>query len=380
MNTTLQLLEVGQSVWYDNIQRGLLRNGELAGMIARGEIRGVTSNPTIFMNAITKSHDYDADLLPLLEAGLSAEEIFFRLAIEDIQQAADLFMPLYQQSDGGDGYVSLEVSPTLAHDAAGTLAQAQELWQRVARPNLMIKIPATKAGLPAITEALAAGINVNVTLIFALERYREVLDAYLTGLERRAAAGLPLHSLASVASFFVSRVDTNVDARLQRLIQAGGPAAAQARTLPGKAAIANAKLAYATFKEVCGAERFRALAAHGARLQRPLWASTSTKNPAYRDVMYVEELIGPHTVNTIPPQTLAAFLDHGRVRLSLEEDLEGARQTLADLEALGISMAEVTRQLEEEGVAAFADAFTALLGAIEGRREPGAPGSVPCAR
>ncbi|MDX9952618.1 MAG: transaldolase [Anaerolineae bacterium] len=368
MNTTLQLLEAGQSIWYDNIQRSLLRNGTLAGMIARGEIRGVTSNPTIFMNAITKSQDYDSSLLPLIERGLGNEEIFFELAIEDIQNAADLFMPLYQESHGGDGYVSLEVSPYLAHDYAGTLAQAKDLWQRVARPNLMIKIPATKAGLPAITEALAAGINVNVTLIFALERYHEVMEAYLQGLERRAEAGAPLHGIASVASFFVSRVDTNVDARLQKIIAAGGAEVAQAQALLGKAAIANAKLAYDAFQQVFSAERFQTLAAQGAQVQRPLWASTSTKNPAYRDVIYVEELIGPHTVNTMPPQTVVAFLDHGQVRQSLKEDLDGARQVFADLEALGISIAEVTQQLEDEGVASFSDAFTVLLKAIEERR------------
>ncbi len=368
MNTTLQLFEAGQSVWYDNIQRSLLRNGALAGMIERGEIRGVTSNPTIFMNAITKSQDYDASLMPLIERGLSDEEIFFALAIEDIQEATDLFLPLYEESHGGDGYVSLEVSPYLAHETDKTLAQAKELWQRVNRPNLMIKIPATKAGLPAITEALAAGINVNVTLIFALDRYGEVMEAYLQGLERRVAAGLPVGGIASVASFFVSRVDTNIDARLQKIIQAGGPEAEKAQGLLGKAAIANAKLAYAAFKEVFGTERFQALAEKGAQVQRPLWASTSTKNPAYRDVIYVEELIGPHTVNTMPPQTVVSFLDHGNVRLSLEEDVEGAGQVLADLESLGISIAEVTKQLEDEGVASFSDAFTVLLKAIEGRR------------
>lgn len=368
MNAVLQLLEAGQSVWYDNIQRSLLKNGELAGMIQRGEIRGVTSNPTIFMNAITKSQDYDASLLPLATSNLNPEEVFFHLAIEDIQAAADLFLPLYQASKGDDGYVSLEVSPYLAQDTAGTLAQVNQLWQRVDRPNLMIKIPATKAGLPAITAAIAAGVNVNVTLIFALERYRQVMDAYLTGLEQRIAAGLPVEKIASVASFFVSRVDTNVDARLQKLIEAESPAAQKARSLLGKAAIANARLAYADFKQVFASERFQALKASGARLQRPLWASTSTKNPVYRDVIYVEELIGPHTVNTMPPQTLVAFLDHGQVRLSLEEGIPEALQVLTDLEALGISMKEVTNQLEDEGVKSFADAFTVLLKAVEDRR------------
>jgi transaldolase len=368
MKTTLQLLEAGQSVWYDNIQRSLLQNGALGRMIVDGEIRGVTSNPTIFMNAITKSPDYDLSLAPLAGRGLSSEEIFFKLAIEDIQAAADLFLPLYQESQGGDGFVSLEVSPTLANDGAATLAQAQALWQRVGRPNLMIKIPATQASLPAISAALTAGVNVNVTLIFARRRYGEVMEAYLQGLEQRLQAGFPLAGLASVASFFVSRVDTNVDARLQKIIQSGGAAAAQKATaLLGKAAIANARLAYADFKRVFASKRFQALQAQGAALQRPLWASTSTKNPAYRDVMYVEELVGPHTVNTMPPQTLVAFLEHGQVRPSLEEDLEAAEQVFADLQALGIAMEAVTAELEQEGVQAFADAFSVLLQAVEQR-------------
>lgn len=367
MNTALQLLEAGQSVWYDNIQRNLLKNGEMAGMIARGEIRGVTSNPSIFMNAITKSQDYDQSLLPLVDSGLSAEEIFFRLAIEDIQAATDLFLPLYRQSKGGDGYVSLEVSPYLANDTESTLAQVKKLWQLVDRPNLMIKIPATKAGIPAITAAIAAGINVNVTLIFSLQRYSEVMDAYLKGLEQRTAAGMPVDTIASVASFFVSRVDTNVDKRLQSIVQTGGAKAKQAEVLLGKAAIANARLAYAAYKKVFSSERFLKLKQQGARVQRPLWASTSTKNPAYRDVMYVEELIGRDTINTIPQQTLNAFLDHGKVRPSLEQDLTGATKTLADLEMLGISMDEVTYELEVEGVKTFADAFTVLLDAVKAK-------------
>lgn len=373
MNTAQHLHALGQSLWYDNIQRSLLTNGELAGMLARGEIRGVTSNPTIFMNAVTRSADYDAGLADLAEAGGSAEDIFWQLAVEDIQAAADLFRPLYDASDAGDGYVSLEVSPYLAHDTAGTLAEAQRLWRRVNRPNLMIKIPATKAGLPAIADAIAAGLNVNVTLIFSRARYAEVMDAYLRGLEQRVAQGLPVDRIASVASFFVSRVDSKVDAKLQALAGQGGATAALAASQLGKAAVANARLAYADFKAVVASERFRRLAAHGARAQRPLWASTGTKNAAYRDVLYVEELIGPHTVNTVPPATLAAFLDHGRVRLTVEDDLAGAAQTLADLERLGIPMEQVTRELEEEGVRAFADAFTSLLDAVEARRAALAP-------
>jgi transaldolase len=290
------------------------------------------------------------------------------LAIEDIQATADLFRPLYDQTSGGDGYVSLEVSPYLAHDTDGTLEEAKRLWKRANRPNLMIKIPATKAGLPAITEALAEGVNVNVTLIFARERYAEVMAAHLTGLEKRLAQGLPIDRVASVASFFVSRVDTNVDARLQKIIDGQGSQAAAAEGLLGKAAIANARLAYADFKAVTASGRFQKLKAAGGRPQRPLWASTSTKNPAYRDVIYVEELIGPDTVNTMPPQTLAAFLDHGQVCPgSLQENLKGVQQALEALESLGISMKAVTQQLEDEGVKSFSDAFTALLEAVEKR-------------
>lgn len=364
MNRTLQLLNVGQSVWYDNVQRSLIQNGELAAMIQRGEIRGVTSNPTIFMNAITKSSDYDHTLMPLIETGATAEQIFFQLAVEDIQLAADLFLPLYQQTTGGDGYVSLEVDPYLANETTGTLVQVKEIWQRVDRPNLMIKIPATPEGIPAISDALAAGINVNVTLIFARSRYFEVMDAYMKGLEQRVEAGLPINTIASVASFFVSRLDSNIDQRLQKIIPTNEKAAA----LLGKAAVANARLVYADFKGFFSTPRFQSLAAKGARVQRPLWASTSTKNPAYRDVLYVEELIGADTVNTIPPHTLLAFLTHGQVRLSLEEHLEDAHQTLADLENLGISIAEVTSELERDGVKSFCDAYTSLLKAIDDHR------------
>ena len=368
VNTTQQLFEAGQSVWYDNIQRGLLQSGAMAGMIERGEIRGVTSNPTIFMNAMSKSQDYDAGLIPLAQAGRSTEEVFYQLAIEDIQAAADLFHPMYELSAGGDGYVSLEVSPYLANDTRGTIEEVRHLWDRVKRPNLMVKIPATKAGIPAITQAISEGINVNVTLIFSRQRYAAVMDAYICGLEQRAEQGLQMAGIASVASFFVSRVDNKVDAYLDEIIQNGSSKAEGIASLKGKAAIANARLAYADFKEVFSSERFQMLKPLGARIQRPLWASTGTKNPQYSDVMYVEELIGPHTVNTVPPQTLEAFLDHGRVRLSLEENLDGAREALADLDKLGINMEDVTRQLEEEGVKSFADAFTALLQVIEERR------------
>lgn len=370
MNTAQQLYQAGQSIWYDNIERRLLKDGQLAGMIARGEIRGVTSNPTIFMNAITKSKDYAAALEALAKAGKTTEEIVWDLAIEDIQAAADLFRPLYEESNKGDGYVSLEVNPDLAHDTLATLSEAKRLWKRVNRPNLMIKIPATLEGLPAIKEAIEAGINVNVTLIFSRDRYAAVMEAYISGLESRVAKGLPVDGIASVASFFVSRVDTKVDGHLNAMVDRGGARAEKAAQLLGRAAIANARLAYHDFKIVFGSQRFAALQAKGARVQRPLWASTSTKNPAYRDVMYVEALIGRDTVNTVPPATLVAFLDHGVVRPdSLEEDLPGAYQTLALLETLGISMPQVTAELEAEGVKSFSSAWKALLDAIETNRQ-----------
>lgn len=360
--TIQQLNSLGQSLWYDNIQRRLLENGELAAMIARGDIRGVTSNPSIFLNAIAKTNDYDPALVPMACSGWEAESIFWQLAIEDIREACDLFATLYRESEGADGYVSLEVNPTLAHNTAGTLAQAKQLWEWVDRPNLMVKIPATLEGIPAVRAAIAAGINVNVTLIFSLERYRAVMDAYLAGLEERLGAGLDAAQIASVASFFVSRMDVKVDARLESL------ATPAALALRGKAAIAYTKLAYQEFLLVFHGERFARYQAAGCFLQRPLWASTSTKNPAYPDTLYVEALIGAGTVNTVPPQTLVAFRDHGRAELTISDDLEGARQTLSALEALGISMDNVTSELEAEGVKSFSEAFAAMLGAIEQRR------------
>lgn len=364
MNPIQEITFAGQSLWYDNIQRSLLESGELKRMIDNGIIRGVTSNPSIFHNAISKSTDYDAALQPMAWSGWGAERIFTQLAVEDILAAADLFRSLYETTDGADGYVSLEVSPYLANDTQATLEEARRLWQLVDRPNLMIKIPATAEGLPAVREAIASGINVNITLIFSQERYADVIEAYLTGLERRTAAGLPIHRIASVASFFVSRVDSKVDAKLVELAKSDP----RALGLGGKAAIANARLAYGLFQKVFASDRFLSLKEKGARVQRPLWASTSTKNPSYRDVIYVEELIGPDTVNTVPPQTLEAFRDHGKVRFSLTEGIELARTDLAALETMGISMAEVTEQLEMEGVKAFSDAYTALIKTLDERR------------
>lgn len=368
MNSIQSLHSLGQSIWYDNIQRKLLENGELAGMIERDEIRGVTSNPSIFQNAMTKSTDYDSALKPMAWAGWSAEQIFWQLAVEDIQSAADLFLPLYERSKGLDGYVSLEVNPFLAEDTQGTIREAQALWARVNRPNLMIKIPATRAGLPAVRKVISEGINVNVTLIFSLDRYREVMDAYLSGLEDRAAAGKSIAGIASVASFFVSRVDTKTDAYLQKRIDADPTIKEQATALMGKAAIANARLAYALFEQEFSSARFTPLKSKGAAVQRPLWASTSTKNPAYRDVIYVEDLIGPQSVNTVPPKTLTAFGDHGKAAFTIKNDMDEAQGLFDRLSGLGISIDQVTEELEVEGVKAFADAFRDLIQSIDVKR------------
>lgn len=357
-----KLTQLKQSLWYDNIQRKILDNGELKAMIERGDIRGVTSNPTIFQNAIAKTNDYDSALIPLAWAGWDSEKIFWQLAIEDIQRACDLFRPLYDSTKAGDGYVSLEVSPYLAKDTEGTIKQAQELWDRVNRPNLMVKIPATKEGIPAIRASIAAGLNINVTLIFSLARYTEVMNAYLQGLEDRIAKDLPIQHIASVASFFVSRVDSKIDAKLP-----------QDSALLGKAAIANAKLAYESFESIFTSPRFATLKARfRARVQRPLWASTGTKNPKYKDTLYVDELIGPDTVNTVPPATLDAFREHGNARLTVTRDLDDAQKVFVDLKALGISMSDVTQELEDEGVKSFADSFKTLLDAIEERRKTAA--------
>ncbi|HUI90275.1 MAG TPA: bifunctional transaldolase/phosoglucose isomerase [Anaerolineales bacterium] len=359
MSTPIEkLTSVGQSLWLDNIQRRQLENGELKAMIERGDIRGMTSNPTIFNNAISKSKDYDSALVPLAWAGWNAEKIFWELVVEDIKEACDLFSPLYEESDGNDGFVSIEVSPFLANDTGATLAQAQQLWARVARPNLMVKIPATKAGIPAIRQAIGLGVNINITLIFSLKRYADVMEAYVGGLEDHLAAGHSVDHIASVASFFVSRVDSKIDPKLPE----GSP-------LRGRAANANAKLAYAEFQKVFAGDRWEKLKGHGARLQRPLWASTSTKNPAYPDTLYVDNLVGPHTVNTVPPTTLEAVRDHGRTEITITKDLDQAHDVIAQLEAAGISMDQATQELEQEGVKAFADSITALLHTIDERRQ-----------
>ena len=358
-----ELANLGQAVWLDTISRSLLDSGELKYWIDRG-LRGMTSNPTIFEKAISGSQDYDSLLLELAHAGKSTDEIFLGLAIRDIQQAADLLRPVYERTQRADGYVSLEVDPTLAKDTQATLTQALELWQRVNRPNLMVKIPATLDGLPAIREAIAAGLNINITLIFSLKRYQSVMAAFLEGIEKRLSAGQPVDHIASVASFFVSRVDSKVDKLLEGIIGQGGSQAELASRLTGKAAVGNAKQAYQLFRNIFESQRFTGLHSRGARPQRPLWASTSTKNPAYSDILYVQELIGKHTVNTMPLNTLEAFLEHGEVRQTVEQDLPAVETQFRQLAELGIDMDQVTQELEEEGVAAFSKSFEELKDTI----------------
>ena len=369
-NPLLELQRHGQSVWQDYIRRQQTLSGELKGLIDEDGLWGQTSNPTYFEKAISGSRDYDDALRTLAQEGRSVGEIYEALAVEDIQAAADLFRPVYDSLDGADGFVSLEVSPDLAHDTQATVDEARRLFAAVNRPNVMIKVPGTPAGMPAIEQLISEGINVNVTLLFSLDAYERAANAYIAGLERRAAAGGDVSRIASVASFFLSRVDTLVDRRLEAIIRDTEDEAARAEreALLSKAAIANAKLAYARFKSIFGGPRFQPLREKGARAQRPLWASTGTKNPSYSDVMYIEPLVGPDTVNTVPPATLKAFRDHGVVRPSLEEGLEEAEATMAALAGLGIDMDGVTVQLLDDGVKIFADSFHQLMDCISAQR------------
>jgi transaldolase len=370
-NRLVELARLGQSVWYDNIERKLIQSGELKRMIDEDELRGVTSNPAIFEKAISNSDLYKDQLRELAQSGKSAVEIYEALAIRDIQSAADVLDPVYEKTGGKDGFVSLECSPLLANDTAGTVEEARRLWREVARRNVMIKIPGTPAGMPAIEQCIYEGININITLLFSLESYERTMDAYLSGLARRAAEGKPVGGVSSVASFFVSRIDTAVDRRLEQKIgeSANERERDELRKLMGRTAIANAKMAYQEFKRVFHGERFAPLGALGAQVQRPLWASTSTKNPAYRDVYYVETLIGPETVNTLPPQTLAAFRDHGEARVTIEENLDEERARLARLEQTGISLDEVTGEVLADGVRLFIEPFEKLIQAIESQRD-----------
>ena len=368
----VQINQQGQSLWYDNIERSLLRDGTLAGMVQRGEIKGITSNPSIFNKAISQSSEYDQEIQELTSQGLTREKVYEQLAIRDIQAAADLFGPLFEETAGGDGYVSLEVDPFLANQTEETISEAIKLWGLVDRPNLMVKIPATKEGLPAITAVISEGINVNVTLIFGLVRYQEVMDAYLAGLEKRAAAGKPIAGIASVASFFISRIDSKVDKMLRGMLaDATTEMSTAIKWLLGKTALASGKLAYELYQQNFGAgsSRFQKLTALGAKPQRALWASTSTKDPAYPDTYYVDGLIGPGTVNTVPPKTLQAFLDHGQAGRTVDKDLETSRETFDKLAELGIDLDLVTEELEQEGVQAFAEAYASLLDSLDQRMD-----------
>lgn len=366
-NPLQQLHELGQSVWMDYLRRGMLDDGSLRGMLRSHGLRGVTSNPSIFEEAIGDSDDYDEALDELADEGLEPNRVFERLAVEDIRRATDVFREIYDASGGTDGFVSLEVSPELAYDTAGTMEEARRLWRAVERPNLMVKVPGTDEGIPAVEQLLAEGLNINITLLFSRQGHRRVMNAYLKALERRVAAGDPIERISSVASFFVSRVDSAVDERLEACLEQADDEAARERirSLLGTIAIANAKLAYQQFRDTFTGERFGRLREQGAQLQRPLWASTSTKNPNYRDVLYVEELIGPDTVNTMPVKTMEAFADHGQIARTVDDDLEDAERRLRALAEVGVDLDEVTEELQREGVDKFAKSYDELLECVE---------------
>lgn len=362
-NTIKQLLTEGQSVWQDDISRDMLNSGLLKQRIDEVGVRGVTSNPSIFQKAIASGDAYDADIVRLLGDDLAVKDIFQTLAVKDIQDACDLFRPIYDESNGADGFVSLEVMPDLARDTEGTIANARVLWQAVDRPNLMVKVPGTAEGAPAIEELLYEGLNINVTLLFSLQNYERVARAYVGALIRRNDEGKPIDRIASVASFFVSRVDTAADKALDAV------GTHEALALKGKIAVANAQLAYELFEGIFGNDEWRTLEAAGARVQRPLWASTGTKNAAYSDVLYVETLIGPETVNTMPVPTIEAFLDHGTVARTVDGDYAGAKAAIDGLANVGVSLDEITASLETEGIDQFVKAFDDLLAGVEGKRQ-----------
>ncbi len=354
-------LDLGQSLWLDYISRELMDSGGLERHVAEG-LRGMTSNPTIFEKAIAGSGDYDDDIRKGIATKSSASEVFENLAVADVARACGMLASVYRDSQGLDGYVSLEVSPTLAHDTAGTVAEAFRLWERVNCPNVMIKVPGTTAGIPAVRELLTRGVNVNITLLFTLGQYRDVLETYVAALEARHAKGEALGGIASVASFFISRIDSVADAQLEKLGR---------KDLLAKAAIANACLAYKHFEEVTASPRWQKLAQAGARVQRPLWASTSTKNPAYPDVLYIEELIAPHTVNTVPPQTLSAYKDHGKPSAKLFGNLKSASATISEMRELGVDVDRIAFELIEDGVVKFGQSFDTLLAAIDAKLKAG---------
>jgi len=370
-NPLAELAKAGQSVWYDQMERKLITTGKLRRMIEEDDLRGMTSNPTIFEKAIAGSEDYEAQLRQVASQNKSRDDIYDELVLEDIGNAADIFRPVYDREKGGDGFISIEVSPLLARDTKRTVSEAKRLFARLQRRNVMVKIPATAEGIPAIEESIANGININITLLFSNDVYAQVMEAYLRGLERRVAAGQPIGDIASVASFFVSRIDTQADKQIEARI-AQSKDANEKRDLEsilGKVAISNAKMAYQQFKKVFSSPRFEKLRAQGARIQRPLWASTGTKNPKYSDVLYIESLIGPDTINTIPPATYDAFKDHGRVIMTLEQNLDEARDVLAKFAKYGFSLEAITTSLTEEGVKSFDASFDSLMNTIEARRD-----------
>ncbi|GAC1626153.1 MAG: hypothetical protein NVS4B2_05250 [Chloroflexota bacterium] len=369
-NALHEMLEQGQSPWIDNITRDMFTGGKLQALIDRG-IVGLTSNPTIFQKAIGSSDLYDDELRSLVRQNKSVSDIYDDLVLDDIRNAANTFRPLYDRTNGADGYVSIEVLPSLAHDTEKTLSEARRLFNYLGLPNVMIKIPGTPEGIPAFQQAIAEGINVNVTLVFSIESYRQVAQAYINGLSQRASTGQPVDRIASVASFFVSRVDSAVDKMLDQVIDGAQDEGrkAELRALQGKAAIANARMAYEAFGEIFSGPAWESLAGKGAKPQRCLWASTSTKNPNYRDVLYVEELIGPHTVDTMPPATIDAVIDHGRVARTLDRNIDEAHRQFEALEKAGISMHEVTEQLQADGVRLFSESFDDLINTISAKRE-----------
>ena len=371
-NSLAELQKFGQSIWLDYIRRKLIASGELKRMTIEDHLCGITSNPSIFEKAIADSTDYDDFLTSAAKnKDQDAMTLYEGLAIKDIKDAADVLRPIYERTQRVDGYVSLEVSPYLAHDAEGTVAEAHRLWDKVGRENILIKVPGTPEGIPAIRQLIADGINVNVTLLFSRKVYEQVAEAYIDALEERTSRRDDVSRVASVASFFVSRIDSVIDALVDARLGAASSEEDKAKlqSLPGKVAIANAKLTYLKFKEISRSQRWQTLADKGAHPQRLLWASTSTKNPKYRDVIYVEELIGQHTVNTVPPATMDAFRDHGRPRPSLEENIDDARTVMDTLAQVGISMDEITKKLLDDGVRLFAESFDRLLAAVEKKRK-----------
>ena len=360
MNKVKNIHDLGQSIWLDFFDREIMNNGSLQKLIDEDGLSGITSNPSIFEKAVTSSADYDDDIRKLADEGKNNDDIFFGFAVSDIKQATDILKPVYEKSKGRDGFVSLEVSPFLANDTEGTIKQAMQLWKEVGRENVMIKIPGTAEGLPAIRKCISEGININITLLFGLERYTEVTDAYLSGLEDRLNANQPIDHVASVASFFLSRIDVMIDP----LLEAKGLG-----KLKGEVAIASAKKAYQIYKEVFESERFKKLEKHGAKTQKVLWASTSAKDPAFSDVKYVEALIGPDTINTLPLETIDAFRDHGKAESLLENNMDSATGILQQLKDNGINIDNITQKLEEEGIQKFNKAYEQLLGAIDSKKK-----------